>query len=468
MRCLRLIITFEAVETFFSSKLHIFRHSQNFFDKKVVSLYFTLIRGVGSSLSDFIFRMKNIAIKLFNALAWLFVGLTASALTPQEAVELFVSEPGVDPEKTAVLICDLNSGETLGAWNEKGSLVPASIQKSVTTATLLQLLDKDWRFETDVCIDGDVDGGVLEGNIIIVGSGDPTINSTKEPLSPDFVGEIVKALGRLEVDSVAGGVIIDESVFAPETVPSSWQSGDLSHAYGTGVHGFNFQNNASGKRSVSDPSAVFIGRLKNAFRSAGIRLAGVPMHQGERKSIFTHRSASLEEIMRSCMMRSDNLYAEAMFRMLPVVKKGKSTFASAAKSMTDFWRKHKADFAGVEIIDGSGLSRSNRMTAMFMTHVLKYMSSDPYYASFFPLAGCEGTLKKLLAGTPLQEYVAMKTGSMKGIQCYAGYMLDDDYVPTHSIVIIINDMPGSRATARQAVERMLLSIFSPQQDKPEK
>lgn len=113
---------------------------------------------------------------------------------------------------------------------------------------------------------------------------------------------------------------------------------------------------------------------------------------------------------------------------------------------------------GVNIVDGSGLSRQNRVTSDFMAHVLRKGSSDPYYASFFPLAGQEGTLKRFLNGTPLEGYVAMKTGSMNGIQCYAGYKLDDDYVPTHLIVVMLNEM-SDRASARKVVEKILLDLF---------
>lgn len=52
----------------------------------------------------------------------------------------------------------------------------------------------------------------------------------------------------------------------------------------------------------------------------------------------------------------------------------------------------------------------------------------------------------------------MKTGSMKGIQCYAGYKLDEDYAPTHVIVVMLNEMPN-RSAAREAVARMLLDTF---------
>ena len=114
--------------------------------------------------------------------------------------------------------------------------------------------------------------------------------------------------------------------------------------------------------------------------------------------------------------------------------------------------------AGVNIVDGSGLSRQNRVTANFMAHVLADRAKNPYYASFFPLAGQEGTLKNFLAATPLEGYVAMKTGSMNGIQCYAGYKLDDDYVPTHVIVVIMNEL-RDRTRAREAVKTALLKIF---------
>ena len=115
---------------------------------------------------------------------------------------------------------------------------------------------------------------------------------------------------------------------------------------------------------------------------------------------------------------------------------------------------------GVTIIDGSGLSRSNRVTADFMTSVLTSMADNEVYASFFPLAGQEGTLKSFLANTPLDSYIAMKTGSMKGIQCYAGYLLDENYAPTHTVVIIMNDINGSRDRAKKAAQEMLLGIFA--------
>ncbi len=110
------------------------------------------------------------------------------------------------------------------------------------------------------------------------------------------------------------------------------------------------------------------------------------------------------------------------------------------------------------LIDGSGLSRSNRVTADFINGILQRMGTNEDYASLMPLAGQGGTLAEFLKSTALDAYVAMKTGSMKGIQCYAGYKLDEEFAPTHSIVIIMNDI-GPRASARKAAEELLLGIF---------
>ncbi len=159
------------------------------------------------------------------------------------------------------------------------------------------------------------------------------------------------------------------------------------------------------------------------------------------------------------MMRSDNLYAESMLRLYGKETTGQGSTSSGASEEMKYWKKHGIDMSGVEIIDGSGLSRSNRVTAKMMTGVLRDMADDVDYVSYFPLAGQEGTLRKFLADTPLDSYIALKTGSMSGIQCYAGYKLDDDFAPTHTVVVIVNDFRCDRSTVRNAVSRMLLDIF---------
>ncbi|MBD5304017.1 MAG: D-alanyl-D-alanine carboxypeptidase/D-alanyl-D-alanine-endopeptidase [Bacteroides sp.] len=418
--------------------------------------------------------MLNIG-KLYNRfaggillLSMLFTGMDANAqvvtpeaevtATPAETMEVFSAAPGVTGDRSAFLVLDLNSGEILASHNPAEPLVPASIMKCVTTATLLPQLGEDFTYETKVYLTGSVRDGVLEGNILVEGSGDPSLNSRHVVNNPDICSEIVSKLRTEGVRKVQGKIVVDEEVWSGPAVPSSWASGDLPHAYGTGSHGLNFEDNATGNRSVANPAGVFSTRLHTALNRAGISVDGETLHEGDRQLLLVHHSVPLDEIMRSCMMRSDNQYAEALLRTFEVAHKRKGNTANAASHEMDYWKKNHAPMAGVNIVDGSGLSRQNRVTANFMAHVLADRAKNPYYASFFPLAGQEGTLKNFLAATPLEGYVAMKTGSMNGIQCYAGYKLDDDYVPTHVIVVIMNEL-RDRTRAREAVKTALLKIF---------
>lgn len=394
---------------------------------------------------------------LFATLA---VMLSAMAYSQdyQGAVDKFVKASGVKPGSLAVKVVDLATGETLGSHNADTPLIPASIMKSVSTASLLKKVGPDYRYHTRVYIDGPVDMGILRGNLIVLGGGDPSVNSNHEPSGVEITSEIADILSNMGINKIEGKIIVDNSEFSGGARPSSWQQADFKESYGTGFHAFNYQNNASGGKSIENPASLFVRQLTSVLHSANIPVSGKDVGDGFRTQIFDHVSPPLDEIMRSCMMRSDNLFAEAILRTYGKSTGGDGSVEDAARREYDDLQSKNLPMDGVVIIDGSGLSRSNRVTADFMSAVLGSMSGDATYASFFPLAGQEGTLKKFLVQTPLDSYIAMKTGSMKGIQCYAGYKLDEDYEPTHSVVIIMNDLTN-RSVAKKAAEKMLLEIF---------
>lgn len=405
---------------------------------------------IGMKFIRHIFSVAFISLAVMNALAG----------ESQEAVDRFVEASGINPASVAVKIIDLSDGEVLAAHNEARPLVPASIMKSVSIASLLDDAGISYRYHTPVFIDGPVDMGVVRGNLIVQGACDPSLHSRENPGSTDLVLEICKSLRQAGINKIEGEIIIDEAEFAGPSRPDSWMAADFSKSYGTGSHAFNFEDNARGQRSVENPKSVFAGRLRSKLLESNIYVDGKDLGEGKRTRLFTHVSAPLDEIMRSCMMRSDNLYAESMLRTFGRLNGGDGSTQDAAKREYAKLEKMGMPLEGVEIVDGSGLSRSNRVTADFMGAVLERMSVSPDYASFFPLAGQEGTLRKFLAETPLDSYIAMKTGSMKGIQCYAGYKLDENYAPTHVVVVIMNDLNGSRYRAKKAAQRMLLDIFN--------
>lgn len=391
-----------------------------------------------------------------------FCSLCLGSMRAAQPADTLAHTAGVNPQNTALLIMDLN-GNTLAEYNRDSPLIPASIMKSVTIASLVNKLDVNSCYATRVWMEGEVRDTLLDGNLVVVGTGDPSLNSRHTPSNPDISDEIAQALRQRGVTDIRGRIVIDQSLWEGPPTPSSWMAGDLPHAYGTGSHALNFEDNAIGSRSVADPSVLFLNRLRAALARNGVDIGGETIPNADtlsRQLLVEHNSVPLDEIMRSCMMRSDNQYAEALLRTLAVVNGSKGATETGAQLETDYWSKRGVAMQGVKIVDGSGLSRQNRVTANFMSDVLRAMADNPYYVSFFPLAGRDGTLRNFMKNTPLAEYVAMKTGSMNGIQCYAGYKLDDDYQPTHIVVAIFNQM-GDRAAARRVLSSILLETFCP-------
>lgn len=400
--------------------------------------------------------------RIFSIFILLMMVMTAFGASP---LDKFLKSKSINAGNTAVLVQDLTTGEVLAAHNTDRPLLPASIMKTVTIAGLLQEKGPEERFHTLVYADGPIKGNTIEGDLLIIGGGDPTLGANCAPESADIAEEIIATLRHKGITAINGDLRIDTSLYSGPACPPSWVAGDLNEAYGTGSHSLNFRRNASGSHSVNNPESIFLSYLNSQLKGAGIgvkggyKIAKEGLTDSEESTLLLdHVSDVYSEVMRSCMMRSDNLFAETLLRAFALARGKEGSTEAGASEMLDYWKAAGIPVKGVTLIDGSGLSRSNRVTADFINGILQRMGANEDYASFMPLAGQEGTLSEFLKDTALDAYVAMKTGSMKGIQCYAGYKLDEEFAPTHSIVIIMNDI-GPRAAARKSAEELLLGIF---------
>lgn len=378
-------------------------------------------------------------------------------------LDTFIGNRAIDANVTAVLIQDLATGDIIASHNAEKSLLPASVMKTVTIAALLKEEGPDRRYHTMVYTNGKVKDNVLDGDLVIVGSGDPTLGADCEPASADITLEIATALLDKNITRISGNIMVDTSLYKGPACPPSWVAADLHEAYGTGSHALNYRRNSIGNRAEKNPVSVFLSHLTSVLHNAGIETdgtakAGNMAITDTSEILLDHTSERYEEVMRSCMMRSDNLFAENLLRTFSLCRGKEGSTEAGATEMQKYWKRQGIPCEGVCIIDGSGLSRSNRVTANFINSILRHMGDNEEYASFMPLAGEEGTLKHFLKDTPLEAYVAMKTGSMKGIQCYAGYKLDEKFAPTHTIVILMNNI-GKRADAQRAAEQLLLKTF---------
>lgn len=418
---------------------------------------------------------------------------------------------GEEASSIGVFIKDLTTQEVLYDFNSEMALTPASVMKAVTTATALSLLGEDFKFTTPVELRGRASsGGTWSGDLVIVSSGDPTVESENFKSNLGFCDSICASLRRMGVNNIEGTIVVEQSLTEQGPI-AQWEIEDVAWPYGAGLYGMNFRDNTcvvypltgetkphvpglkvvvkeskdsndllrgvgsdqltvfardtknkkwSVATTVPDPSAVLVAQLGEKLKAAGISVGKKAVARpGESVHVvYTHRSPAASEIMHSLMVRSDNLFAEGMLR---AIAQG-DTRDKAIKREKELWSNRGLDSRFSIIFDGSGLTRGNRLQPRFLADVLEWMAQSPKaqtYVSFFPKAGLDGTLRAFLAKTPLKGKIALKTGSMNAVQCYAGYKLDDDNRPTHVIVIMVNGFFCKRADLRKSIEDLLLDTF---------
>lgn len=436
--------------------------------------------------------------------------LTLLTFTPALAKDAEIVFEGSGYANFSVEIRDISTGKTISNINAEKMLTPASILKLVTSASAITKYGPDHRFSTTASFSGALNQGIAVGDITIHASGDPTLYSAHFKENQTFIADIVESMKQLGITEVCGDIVIDNRCM-PEAGPlPTWLIEDAFYTYGTGAYPLNYRDNTfildtdglttnpsfsdaditydfiAGedlKRfhgaytnqytligdaplntrlslPASDPLAIFAEALENALASAGIRFSNQycePAVNPERYILAEYKSPQLSLILKSLMTRSDNMMAEAVLRMLSPG----ATLDNALTEQTSILR----DSLGVRdkfvrILDGSGLSRKNFVSAKFISDILRAMAKSPNakdYTDIFPKAGVDGTVKNFMAKTPLKGRLRLKSGSMNGVRCYAGYLTDTKGNPRKTIVVMINDFVIPTSQINKSIETFLLS-----------
>jgi D-alanyl-D-alanine carboxypeptidase/D-alanyl-D-alanine-endopeptidase (penicillin-binding protein 4) len=142
---------------------------------------------------------------------------------------------------------NLNTNEVIRSINPDLSLIPASSLKLLTTATGLEILGSDFKFQTKIQHDGEIDAeGTLQGNIYIQGGGDPSLGSkmfNKHYYEPHFIKVWVNAIKQKGIKKIKGAVIGDPYLYGDYEVPGTWVTADLGYDYGAGFSGLSIFDN---------------------------------------------------------------------------------------------------------------------------------------------------------------------------------------------------------------------------------
>ncbi len=184
---------------------------------------------------------------------WLFIYLLipVSSFCQDIALQLGAAIKKIEEDdqfKHAIVslyVVDAKTGSVIFDKNGVIGLAPASCQKIVTSVTALELLGPDFRFKTYITHDQGIKNGILQGNIYVVGQGDPTFGSERwyNTKAESILKKIAVILRQNNIKSIAGSLVGDDRYFAFDPLPNGWVWEDIGNYYGAGVWGINWREN---------------------------------------------------------------------------------------------------------------------------------------------------------------------------------------------------------------------------------
>lgn len=165
----------------------------------------------------------------------------------QSYIESYVLRPAFRHSSISISVLELSSDKVAGSYRDQKTLIPASSLKLLTTLSAIHYLGKDFQYETQIAHSGDIfTDGTLEGDLYIIGSGDPSLGSVKVGAKKgvNYLSQtIAKDIKNFGISCIAGDVIADESIFNSFPISPSWQWNDLGNYYASGAWGINVNDN---------------------------------------------------------------------------------------------------------------------------------------------------------------------------------------------------------------------------------
>ena len=159
------------------------------------------------------------------------------------------------------------------------------------------------------------------------------------------------------------------------------------------------------------------------------------------KTLFSFYSPTLDSINYFFLQRSVNLYGEALVKTIAYEKTNFGSTDTGINIIKDFWEKRGIERSALKMIDGSGLSPANRVTANALVTVMQYAGQQDWYASF-------------MHALPLQNGIKMKSGSIGGVRSYTGYVKSKTGAE-YTFAFIINNFDGNAAAVREKMWKLL-------------
>ena len=393
--------------------------------------------------------MRRGFVAVFACAAAAALAATASSSTRplSERLARALAVPHVSVSRSAAVALDLTTGAVVFGRNAGLSLAPASNEKLAVTYATLEILGPDYQIETDVLGQGQLVGSTWRGPLVLQGHGDPT-------LSHVTLNRLARQVRSAGIRKVAGPILGDESFFDSRRTGPGWkpsfyinESAPLSALT---VDRTWFHNHHSGA-----PAAAAAALFKDALRAQGVAVSGRATRgtaAGDAQQLAEALSPPLAQIVQFMDRESDNFTAELLLKQLGTVGGAVGTSAGGAAQVRATLAQAGIPLAGVRILDGSGLSPLDRLTARAIVGMLHAAWDDPTiktaFVSALAVAGRSGTLKDRLRTPPARGVVLAKTGTTSIASALSGFVRQ-----RYVFSVLDNGNPVSYLWARRAQDR---------------
>lgn len=317
---------------------------------------------------------------------------------------------------------------------------PASLMKLATAIGALDILGPDHVFTTRFLAERPAENGVIDGDLYVVGGGDPlfttpgykTVFDDPDQFYQDF-SVLADTLADAGITEITGKLIGDDSRYENvrwiPTWPSRYQIGGTvaplsALVVNDGSTGYTeTPNDSTTNRRAGDPPLLFVQTLKTLLASRGITVSG-PTATGKAPSdaveVAAFDSVPLPEVLAEMLLDSDNTTAELVTREVGLVAKGQGTTAAGIEALRESLTKQGFDLNGFVMIDGSGLDTGNRMSCSLAISLFTYLSRTIDVSAALPLGGRTGTLRKRMLATASTGRVRAKTGTLNSVNALTG------------------------------------------------
>ncbi len=334
-------------------------------------------------------------------------------------------------------------GRVIANQNPGLPVVPASNQKILTSYVALSLFGPDLTFTTELRSTGMTVDGVLEGDLFLVGGGDPFLST--DNWWTQFDDQDGRAHTRLEVladqvaasgiTSVSGALFGDESMFDSERY-GPWatrlidtrQSGPLSALVVN--EGFvswpekytgSFRPRVPTDNPPAHAAEVFAALLGE--RGVAVRAGGALAAPPEAALVAQIVSPPLSELTEHVSSYSNNFGAEMLLKYIGLTQRGVGSTAVGAEAMAAALADRGFAMSGVTLFDGSGLSEETTLTCQLLTDVLLDAGPTSPFAQGLSIGGVRGSLLTRHLASAATGQVFAKTGTLNDVTALSGYVL---------------------------------------------